>query len=71
MKSNGVRHSMSKKSQSRRLRVIERLENQLKANQKRVREIDSLGVREEIVKPLTDSDIKRIQKEIETLKSRC
>lgn len=49
------------KQASRRFGVIERLESQLKTKLKRTREGVLL---------LTDSDIKRIEKEIEILKSR-
>jgi len=61
-KTNGVA-SKTPAQVSRRIAVIARLEKQLKANVKPVREVDYLV-------PLTEKDITRINKELTTLKSR-
>lgn len=60
-KRNGVKHSMRVPVKSRRQRVIGRLESQLKSGTK--------NTKEGIVQ-LTDKDVKRINREISTLKSR-
>lgn len=62
-KKNGVNHSMQLSTVSRRKRVIERLENQLKVGYK------TKGPISTTVK-LTESDTIRINKELATLKSR-
>ena len=64
-KLNGVKHSMSVKSQIRRKSVIERLEAQLKSGVKTFGNYISGGTTD-----LTKSDIKRINSELLTLKSR-
>ena len=60
-KKNGVNHSMLIAAKSRRKSVIERLELQLKSGVKSTKD----GV-----KPLSDSDIKRINQELSILKTR-
>lgn len=60
-KMNGVNHAMLIAAKTRRKSVIERLELQLKSGVKSTKE----GV-----KPLSDSDIKRINQELSTLKTR-
>lgn len=60
-KMNGVKHSMLIAAKSRRKSVIERLELQLKSGVKSTKD----GV-----KPLSDSDIKRINQELSILKTR-
>ena len=60
-KKNGVNHSLQLSVISRRKNVIVRLEKQLKSGVKETRQ----GVM-----PLTDSDIKRINQELLTLKHR-
>lgn len=60
-KKNGVNHSLQLSVVSRRKNVIVRLEKQLKSGVKETRQ----GVM-----PLTDSDIKRINQELLTLKHR-
>lgn len=62
-KKNGVNYSMQLSAVGRRKRVIERLENQLKQGFK------SKGPNYDNIL-LSEQDRKRIQKEIETLKSR-
>lgn len=66
-KSNGVNHSMRINAKNRREKVIERLEAQLKSGVKRIhpKKIDDFGLT-----PLNEFDIQRINKEIETLKTR-
>ena len=73
-KKNGVNHSLVLKVKSRRKAVIERLEAQLKSGRKPLFWFnEKLG---KIVQSpvetvlLTDSDIVRINKEIEVLKTR-
>lgn len=69
-KSNGVNHSMRINAKNRREKVIERLEAQLKLGTKimcnKVHKL--LGGTKTI--GLNQSDIERINKEIETLKTR-
>ena len=60
-KKNGVNHSLQLSVVSRRKNVIVRLEKQLKSGVKETKQ----GVM-----PLTDSDIKRINQELLTLKHR-
>jgi hypothetical protein len=60
-----MKHSMSSKTKERRERVIERLKFQLIKGTKTPKK--SYGAFEI---PLTDSDINRINKEIDILKSR-
>jgi hypothetical protein len=60
-KTSGVNWDKRSQARQRRQRVIERLESQLNLSTKTV---INLPV------PLSDSDIKRIKKEIETLKTR-
>lgn len=57
---------------SRRRLVIDRLENQLKLGTKtnRIKDITNNNKTLVITESLNESDIKRIEKEIETLKSR-
>ena len=62
-KKNGVNHSLLIAAKARRKSVIERLEHQLKVNLK------TRGPIETTVS-LTEHDVKRIKKEIETLKTR-
>lgn len=61
-KKNGVNHSMQLAVISRRRSVITRLENQLKVGTKTNKDGD--------VVLLSKSDVSRINKELETLKSR-
>lgn len=63
-KRNGVNWSMTIPAKSRRQRVLPRLQNQLKAGVKPSKENPGEMI------PLTEKDIKRINKEVETLKSR-
>jgi len=70
-KHNGVNHSMTKPAQARRKRVIERLENQLQSGFKRVSIKDDSGKSTDSRVKLTDSEVTRIQKDIEVLKTRC
>ena len=60
-KASGVNWDKRSQARQRRQRVIERLESQLNLSTKTV--INLPGI-------LSDSDIKRIKKEIETLKTR-
>ena len=62
---------MTKPAQARRKRVIERLENQLQSGFKRVSIKDDSGKSTDSRVKLTDSEVTRIQKEIEVLKTRC
>ena len=62
---------MTKPAQARRKRVIERLEHQLNSGVKRVSEKDANGKTKESKVKLTESEVARIQKEIEVLKTRC
>lgn len=66
-KANGVNFGKTEQQKSRRERVIPRLEAQLKTGMKMPK-----SAKEGITKlvPLTDADIKRINKEIATLKAR-
>lgn len=67
-KTNGVKWNKSSKSKQRRKSVIERLETQLKSG---VKPIEAMRLsKDKSTQPLTDLDIKRINKEIETLKQR-
>lgn len=70
-KANGVNYSMTSKVQSRRKSVIERLEKQLQSGTKVMsnKEHKLLGGSNNII-PLSESDIKRINLEIKTLKAR-
>jgi hypothetical protein len=61
-KKNGVNHSLLIAVKARRKSVIERLEYQLKSGEKTSKHGENL--------PLTESDRNRINKEIETLKTR-
>ena len=61
MKKNGVNYSMNSKAKLRRKSALERLESQLKSGKKTYR-FDSIS--------LTEEDKKRIESEIETLKTR-
>lgn len=61
-KKNGVNHSLLENVKSKRRRVIERLQNQLKDGFKSKNGIDKI--------PLSERDIERIKKEIEILKTR-
>jgi|LakMenE18May11ns_1017448.scaffolds.fasta_scaffold8988068_2 hypothetical protein len=70
-KHNGVNHSMTMPARARRKRVIERLENQLQSGFKRVSIKDDSGKSTDSRVKLTDSEVTRIQKEIEVLKTRC
>lgn len=63
-KTNGVKWNKSSKTKQRRKSVIERLESQLKIGTKPAKKSQVRGI------PLTDSDIKRINKEIEILRTR-
>lgn len=67
MKKNGVKYSMRPDAVSRRKGALERLERQLKSGVKPVYDADSKASYE--VK-LSDSDVNRIKREIETLKNR-
>jgi len=58
--------NMSHQSKERRRRVIERLEQQLKSGKKTINLLKTGYAYE----PLIEGDIKRIKKELETLKSR-
>ena len=62
-KKNGVNHSMQLSVVSRRKRVIERLELQLKSKMK------TYGSKSLLIE-LTEQDVNRIKKEIEILKAR-
>ena len=62
-KTNGVNYSKQKATVERRVRVIARLEKQLKEGVKPALVGDGFD-------PLEDKDIKRIKTEIETLKQR-
>lgn len=75
-KHNGVNYNKSSKAKERRARVITRLEQQLESGEKLVTDPDkipegvfSIGADGYYI-PLTQSDISRINKEIETLKLR-
>ena len=63
IKSSGVNYSKSVAVRSRRERVIVMLEKQLKSGFKRLKGVDYDTF-------LAESDVKRINKELETLKSR-
>ena len=68
-KANGVNYSKSVAAKSRRERVIVMLEKQLKSGVKTKKIGDTTPfVFSKII--LTESDVKRINKELETLKSR-
>ena len=62
----------SVKTIGRRRLVIDRLENQLKSGVKvnRIKDINNSNKIAVISTPLSEKDIKRIKKEIETLKTR-
>lgn len=62
MKSNGVKRGMTIPQKTRRQRVLTRLKTQLALGKKKNKE-------DKIV-PLTEKDIKRINREIEILKER-
>lgn len=62
-KTNGVNYGKSVAQKSRRERVIVMLEKQLKVKTKRNKVSQDFD-------PLTDSDVKRINKELDILKSR-
>ena len=62
---------MTMPARARRKRVIERLENQLQSGFKRVSIKDDSGKSTDSRVKLTDSEVTRIQKEIEVLKTRC
>jgi len=64
-KQNGVNYGKTVAQKSRRERVIAMLEKQLKSGKKRQKVVDG----NKII-PLTEKDVKRIEKEIETLKDR-
>ena len=64
-KANGVNYGKTVAQRSRRERVIKKLEAQLKRGDK----TEKIGETSHKV-PLTDSNIKRINKELETLKAR-
>ena len=64
-KTNGVNHSMRVPVKGRRLRVLETLETQLLRGDK----TEKIGTTSHKV-PLTETDTKRIKKEIEILKKR-
>lgn len=61
-KANGVNYSKQKAAVERRIRVIIRLENQLKSGVKAAKEVG--------FEPLEAKDITRINKELEILKQR-
>ena len=63
-----MKHSMSSKSKERRKHVIERLESQLSSKTKPCSDRQDFRYGEQI--PLTENDIKRINSELSTLKSR-
>jgi hypothetical protein len=69
-KHNGVNHSMTVKAQSRRKKVITRLENQLASKHKMFTYTDAEGSSKTMRIPLLDKDIARINLEIEVLKKR-
>lgn len=64
-KNNGVNHSMRVPVRTRRREVLNRLEAQLKLGSKNIENSKEHGV-----EALTESDIKRINREILTLKKR-
>ena len=64
-KNNGVHHSMKVPNKGRRLSALIRLESQLKLGIKKVK-----NGQEEGVETLSETDIKRINKEIAILKKR-
>lgn len=68
-KLNGVNHSMSAKSKTRRQSVIKRLESQLQSKVKTTTIWDDIS-KSYIVVELSEFDIKRINSEINILKSR-
>lgn len=65
-KQSGVNHSMSKKAQARRVKVIERLQRQLSSG-KKVHSDAELGTQ---IVDLTDHDRSRIAREINVLHER-
>lgn len=68
-KTNGVKYSKQKKTILRREKVIERLESQLQSGKKPVKhKLDAIhGI---YLTDLDEYDVKRIKKEIETLRQR-
>jgi len=64
-KQNGVNYGKTVAQKSRRERVIAMLEKQLKNGNKKGKVVDGSKII-----PLTEKDVKRIEKEIETLKER-
>jgi hypothetical protein len=64
-KNNGVNHSMKVPNKGRRLNALIRLESQLELGFKKVK-----NGQEEGVETLSETDIKRINKEIAILKKR-
>lgn len=70
MKNNGVNYSMDNKVQERRKRVIERLEHQLKLGTKIVTFKEN-GTKITVAEDLNTQDVKRINQELDTLKTRC
>lgn len=73
-KKNGVNHSLQLSVVSRRKRVIERLENQLKIGRKPLfwfnEQLNKIVQSPVETVELSESDIKRINSEISTLKTR-
>jgi hypothetical protein len=67
---NGVNYSMDQKVQERRKRVIVRLEKQLKLGTKIVTFKEN-GIKVTVAEDLNTQDVKRINQELETLKTRC
>jgi hypothetical protein len=67
-KKNGVNHSLLIATKSCRKGVIERLNAQLKSGVKNPGKKIGVGTNKPV--PLTDSDRVRIQKELDTLKTR-
>ena len=67
-KTNGVNHSMRVPVKGRRHRALERLEAQLAKGTKESKNKDIEATA--LTVPLTDTDIKRINKEIAILKKR-
>ena len=70
-KTSGVNWNRSSKAKLRRKKAIERLQDQLHKGTKFVN-AKKLGgdTNRQVAQPLTETDVRRIEKEIETLKSR-
>lgn len=70
-KTSGVNWNKSSKAKERRKRALRGLEIQL-ANGKKFVNAKKLGgdTNKQVAQPLTETDVRRIEREIETLKSR-